>query len=98
MKPPTKPSPGPLYSHNRPGNCYASVIAPIAGSAVKGAIFHQGYNNCFGGVRGSEMYRVVFPEMIHGWRDAFNDPEMPFGILSQCTAGKVQNLKFSCPT
>ena len=92
MKPPTKPSPGPLYSHNRPGNCYASVISPIAGFAAKGAIFHQGYNNCFDGVRGAEMYRVVFPEMIRGWRDAFNDPQMPFGILSQCTAGNVQRL------
>jgi sialate O-acetylesterase len=34
----------------------------------------------------------VFPEMIRGWRDAFNDPKMPFGILSQCTAGNVQQL------
>ncbi|HUT12257.1 MAG TPA: hypothetical protein VMY42_17295 [Thermoguttaceae bacterium] len=92
MKPPTVPNPGPLYSHNRPGNCYASVISPIAGFPVKGAIFHQGYNNCFDGVRGAEMYRVVFPEMIRGWRDAFNDPQMPFGILSQCTAGNKQNL------
>jgi sialate O-acetylesterase len=90
MKPPTKPSAGPLYSHHRPGNCYSSVIAPIAGFAVKGTIFHQGYNNCFDGVRGAMMYRVVFPEMIRGWRDAFNDPQMPFGILSQCTAGNVQ--------
>jgi sialate O-acetylesterase len=97
MKPPTMPSPGPLYSHNRPGNCYASVISPIAGFAVKGAIFHQGYNNCFAGVRGSKMYRVVFPEMIRGWRAAFNDPEMPFGILSQCTAGKVQDLNDFLP-
>jgi len=91
MKPPTVPNPGPLYSHNRPGNCYASVISPIAGFPVKGAIFHQGYNNCFDGVRGARMYRVVFPEMIRGWRDAFNDAALPFGILSQCTAGKVQN-------
>lgn len=92
MKPPTKPNPGPEYSHRPPGNCYASVISPIAGFPVKGAIFHQGYNNCFDGVRGARMYRAVFPEMIRGWRDAFNDAEMPFGILSQCTAGKVQDL------
>ena len=76
MKPPTVPNPGPLYSHNRPGNCYASVISPIAGFAVKGVIFHQGYNNCFDGVRGAKMYRVVFPELIRGWRDAFNDADI----------------------
>ena len=80
------------YSHRPPGNCYASVISPIAGLPVKGAIFHQGYNNCFSGVWGAKMYRAVFPEMIRGWREAFNDPQMPFGILSQCTAGKVQDL------
>lgn len=91
MKPPTVPSPGPAYSHRPPGNCYASVIAPIAGFPVKGVIFHQGYNNCFDGVHGARMYRAVFPEMIRGWRDAFNDADLPFGILSQCTAGKVQD-------
>ena len=58
----------------------------------KGVIFHQGYNNCFDGVRGARMYRAVFPEMIRGWRAALNDSALPFGILSQCTAGNVQQL------
>jgi len=93
MKPPTGPvKDGYLHSHRPPGHCYGSVISPIAGLAIKGVIFHQGYNNCFSGVWGAKMYRAVFPEMIRGWRDAFNDPRMPFGILSQCTAGKVQRL------
>lgn len=39
------------------------------------------------------MYRDVFPEMITAWRAAFNDPEMPFGILSLCTGGDKQNLE-----
>ncbi len=86
-----------LHSHRPPGHCYGSVIAPIAGLAVKGAIFHQGYNNCFSGVWGAKMYRAVFPEMIRGWREAFNDPNMPFGILGQCTAGKVQDLNNFLP-
>jgi len=84
-------------THRPPGNCFSSVISPIAGLAVKGAIFHQGYNNCFSGVWGATMYRAVFPEMIRGWREAFNDPQMPFGILSQCVAGKVQNLNNFLP-
>ena len=78
--------------HHIPGNCYASVVSPLAGFAVKGAIFHQGYNNCFSGDQGAKMYRAVFPEMIKGWREAFKDPEMPFCILSQCTAGNQQSL------
>jgi sialate O-acetylesterase len=82
--------PGPAMDQNRPGNCYASMIAPIAGLGVRGAIFHQGYNNCFDGTRGAVMYYQVFAEMITAWRGAFDDPDMPFGILSLCTEGSPQ--------
>ena len=87
---PTDLRPGPAMDKNRPGNCYASMIAPIAGFAVKGAIFHQGYNNANGGSVGSAMYYQVFGQMITAWRSAFNDPDMPFGIISLCTAGQPQ--------
>lgn len=83
--------PGPAKDHNRPGNCYAGMIGPIAGLSVKGALFHQGFNNCFNGTEGAVMYGHVFPKMIAAWRAAFNDPQMPFGILSLCTAGHPQN-------
>lgn len=56
------------------------MIAPIAGLSVKGAIFHQGYNNAFEGSIGAEMYRNIFPKMIRARRETFNDPAMPFGI------------------
>ena len=79
-------------AHHIPGNCFASVISPLAGFAVRGTIFHQGYNNCFNGVQGARMYRAVFPELIRGWRETFKDPQLPFCILSQCTAGKQQSL------
>lgn len=82
--------PGPAMDQNRPGNCYASMLAPIAGLAVKGAIFHQGYNNCFKGTAGAMMYAQVFPKMIAAWRAAFNDPAMAFGIISLCTQGSPQ--------
>lgn len=83
--------PGPAMDHNRPGTCYNSMIAPIAGLAVKGAIFHQGFNNALGsGSAGAAMYYQVFGRMITAWRRAFNDPQMPFGIISLCTAGDPQ--------
>ncbi len=91
-KAPTKPRPGPAFDANRPGNCFAGMIGPIEGLAVKGAIFHQGFNNCFSGTEGTKMYRDVFPKMITAWRTAFGDPEMPFGILSLCTDGTKQSL------
>ena len=84
--------PGPAMDHNRPGSCYASMLYPLKGLSVKGAIFHQGYNNCFNGTEGARMYRAIFPQMIRSWRETFNDQEMAFGILSLCTEGAVQTM------
>ena len=95
-QPPSDLRPGPIGNHNFPGHCYAGMIAPIAGLSVKGAIFHQGYNNAFEGSIGAEMYRDVFPEMIKAWRKAFNDPKLPFGILSLCTEGNPQTRDNYC--
>ncbi len=89
--PPTDLQPGPALDMNRPGNCYASVIAPITGLAVKGALWHQGYNNALE-PNGHVMYYQLFAPMIKAWRTAFNDPNMAFGIISQCTDGEPQDL------
>lgn len=88
--------PGPIGDHNFPGHCYAGMISPIAGLSVKGAIFHQGYNNAFDGSAGADMYRDIFPVMIRAWRMAFEDPALPFGILSLCTDGYPQTLDDYC--
>lgn len=87
---PTNLRPGPVADMNRPGRCYASVIRPLTGFAVKGAVWHQGFNNCFDGTRGARMYYQVFSKMITAWRTAFDAPEMPFCILSLCTADTPQ--------
>ncbi len=83
--------PGPAMDQNRPGNCYASMITPIAGLQIKGAIWHQGFNNALQ-PNGHVMYYQIFAKMIDAWRAAFNDPGLPFGIISLCTAGAPQNL------
>ena len=72
------------------------MISPISGLSVKGVIFHQGYNNAFEGSAGVDLYRDVFPEMITAWRQAFDDPQLPFGILSLCTDGYPQTLDNYC--
>lgn len=82
--------PGPAMDMNRPGNCYASMIAPIARLEIKGALWHQGYNNALQ-PNGHVMYQQVFPKMIGAWRAAFNDPHLPFGIISLCTEGDPQD-------
>jgi sialate O-acetylesterase len=91
LKEPTKPRPGPGDDMNRPGNCYASIIAPISGLKIKGAIWHQGYNNAVQ-ANGHVMYYQVFDDMIASWRKAFGDPNMPFGIISLCTDEAPQTL------
>jgi len=90
FKRPTRPRPGPVADKNRPGCRYASIIKPLEGLAVKGAVFHQGYNNCFKGSEGARMYYQVFGYMVAAWRKAFADPDLPFCIISLCTAGEPQ--------
>ncbi|MBK9384412.1 MAG: hypothetical protein IPN34_06275 [Planctomycetes bacterium] len=82
--------PGPAGDANHPGHSFLGMIGPLEGLAVKGAIFHQGYNNAFDGLPGVRLYRAVLPEMIRAWRAAFGDPSLPFGILSQETEGEPQ--------
>jgi sialate O-acetylesterase len=88
--PPSKPVGAPIDNQNYPGNCYASMISPIAGLAVKGAVWHQGYNNSRPDAE--PFYYQVFPKMIASWRAAFNDANMPFGIISLCTDSPPQTL------
>ncbi len=88
--------PGPIADANHPGHSYAGMIGPLAGLAVKGALWHQGYNNAFDGMPGVRLYRAVLPELIRAWRAAFGDPQLPFGILSQCTEGTPQTRADYC--
>ncbi len=91
-QPPSDLRPGPVADRNRPGYCYASVIKPLRGLAVAGAVFHQGYNNAFNGSVGARMYYQVFGQMIAAWRDTFSDLQLPFCIISLCTDGQPQTL------
>jgi sialate O-acetylesterase len=90
---PTDLRPGPAGDKNRPGCRHASVIKPLSGLVIKGAAFHQGFNNCFNGSAGARMYYQVFGKMITAWRNTFGDPQMPFCIISLCTAGEPQTLE-----
>jgi sialate O-acetylesterase len=66
------------------------VIRPLEGLSACGAVWHQGFNNCFEGSAGARMYYQVFDGMIGAWRKAFGDSKLPFCIISLCTAGDPQ--------
>lgn len=95
-KPPTDLLPGPAMDMNRPGSLYASTLSTISGLPVKGVLWHQGYNEALI-PNGHKIYASVFPEMIAAWRLAFNDPALPFGIITQETQDQPQALENFLP-
>lgn len=95
-KPPSDLLPGPATDMNRPGSLYASTLNTLAGLPIKGTIWHQGYNDALT-PNGHKIYEKVFPEMIQAWRSAFNDPSMPFGIITQETQDQPQTLENFLP-
>jgi sialate O-acetylesterase len=59
----------------RPGNCYKTMLEPLAPFAVKGFLWYQGENNC--GKR-DRRYAEKFQVMVKSWRTAFEAPQAPF--------------------
>ncbi len=88
---PTEPSPNPAFDRNFPGSSYTGMLAPIAGLTVRGAVFHQGYNNAMEDSR-PKQYALNFKAMIKDWRETFNDANLPFGIIEFSAGGEPQTL------
>ena len=59
---------------NRVSNSYNAMVAPIAGFAFRGVIWHQGEANLGRGAQ----YRRLFPVMISSWRKKLGQPQCPF--------------------
>lgn len=90
---PTTLDKGPIDNMNHPGACYHGMLKSVKGLAIKGVIWHQGYNQASSSINGPWMHDEVMPVLIESWRKAFGDPKMPFCIISQCTDGEPQTLK-----
>lgn len=79
---PRKPNPkayaDPSLVARQPGGMMNGMIAPIAGLTIRGVLFYQGENNCFGDWA---PFPKTFPAVISEWRKSFCDPELPFGII-----------------
>ncbi|OYV07593.1 MAG: hypothetical protein CFE26_00230 [Verrucomicrobiales bacterium VVV1] len=63
-------------------SCYNGMIGAFKGLNIKGVLFHQGYNNRFD--CRPKRYRVLLKLMVEGWREDFNDPALPVGIIAGC--------------
>ena len=67
------------------------MVAIIGGLTVKGAVFHQGYNNALGDARPA-LYAANYKALINDWRALFNNKNLPFGIMELSAGGEPQTL------
>ena len=96
---PKRPDPKDLRSWNVPGkspsdmaSVYNGMFGAFKGFNIKGVLFHQGYNNTVGDNFRPKRYRVLMKLMVEGWREDFNDPELPVGVIGFCAdGGQFQN-------
>ena len=94
---PPKPTRANLRSWNVPGrspsdaaSCYNGMFGVFKGLNIKGVIFHQGFNNAMGDSSRPKRYRVLMRLMVEGWREDFNDPQLPVGVIEFCAGGDAQ--------
>ena len=82
-QPPERPSrdSAPGTSPTAPGALFNAMIAPFAGFGVRGAIWYQGESNA-GSEEEATAYASLLPLVIRSWRAAFEQPDMPFGVVS----------------
>lgn len=57
-----------------PANLYNGMIHPLVGYAVRGMLWYQGEANAIT----PAIYAEQFPAMIQNWRQAWDDPALPF--------------------
>ncbi len=78
--------PFPMVVENNPSapaSLYNAMMHPYAPMAVKGAIWYQGESN----VGRAGQYVKILKGMSSGWRQAFENPNMPFYIVQLSSYG-----------
>lgn len=74
---PPKPAPNPDPRSRAPGNLFNGKIAPLAGYAIKGAIWYQGESNAFT-VEGGKFYAEQLSMLVKDWRMQWAQGDFPF--------------------
>lgn len=67
-----------IYAPDKVGSLYAQHLAPIAGFAIRGAIWYQGERNSKAGVEASKAYRPLLANMITSWREEWGQGDFAF--------------------
>ena len=72
-------------------SCYNGMFGVFKGLNIKGVAFHQGFNNAMMNTSCKpKFYRVLMKLMVEGWREDFNDPDLPVAIIGLCAGGGAQ--------
>lgn len=72
-------------------SCYNGMFGVFKGLNIKGVAFHQGFNNAMMNTSCKpKFYRILMKLAVEGWRDDFNDPELPVVIIGMCAGGPAQ--------
>jgi sialate O-acetylesterase len=95
---PTGPAPEEVRSWSIPGkspsdmaSCYNGMFGVFKGYNIKGVLFHQGFNNAISKNCRPKRYRILMRLMVEGWREDFQDPALPVGIIGFCAGGDPQH-------
>ena len=72
------------------GSVHNGMFGVFKGFAIKGVLFHQGFNNVLSGNCRPRFYRVLMKLMVEGWREDFADPALPVGVIGFCAGGDPQ--------
>lgn len=74
------------YVSRPPAGLFNGMIAPLASFGVKGVLWYQGEGN----VERAQQYRKLLPALIDGWRQAWNQPLLPFIVVQLPKYGPEQ--------
>jgi sialate O-acetylesterase len=75
-------------SPSLPGGLYNGMIAPIEPMAMRGILWYQGETNA---ERAGE-YAELLATLIHSWRDAFGQGDLPFYLVQLASFGPRHEL------
>jgi sialate O-acetylesterase len=73
----------------KPAECYNGMIAPLAGYAIKGALWYQGESNA-GSPEEAAQYHQLFPDLIRDWRTVWGEGEFPFLLVQLAPFRNIQ--------
>ena len=71
--------------------CYNGMFGVFKGLNIKGVAFHQGFNNSMMNTSCKPVfYRLLMKLMIDGWREDFQDPNLPVAVIGFCAPEQAQ--------